>query len=393
MSEEYVARALDAYDLSRLTLCSIGSHSALDVASGARAQGLRNLIVTAKGREKTYSRYFVREESPVGRGCVDGVLELQDFPEILNEDVQRRLFEQNVIFVANRSFEVYLHQQFGYDEIERRMLVPFFGNRHLLRAEERTLPFDPAQGKLAQSDKGEDQYALMRAAGIRHPRRFASPDDIDRLVMVKAPHARVSFERAFFLASSPEEYRATADHMMDEGILSAGGLASARIEEYVLGPSVNLNFFYSPILGELELSGTDTRRQTNLEGFRSVPPSAFEAMRGVTMRLEEVGHIATTVVESMLEPAFEMGERFVRAAREAQPPGVIGPFALQCIVAAGPPKELVCYDVSLRVPGSPGTRFTPYSAYRWGRDVSVGERIAMEVVMARDTKRLQDVLT
>ena len=393
MSEEYVARALDAYDLSRLTLCSIGSHSALDVASGARAQGLRNLIVTAKGREKTYSRYFVREESPVGRGCVDGVLELQDFPEILNEDVQRRLFEQNVIFVANRSFEVYLHQQFGYDEIERRMLVPFFGNRHLLRAEERTLPFDPAQGKLAQGDKGEDQYALMRAAGIRHPRRFASPDDIDRLVMVKAPHARVSFERAFFLASSPEEYRATADHMMDEGILSAGGLASARIEEYVLGPSVNLNFFYSPILGELELSGTDTRRQTNLEGFRSVPPSAFEAMRGITMRLEEVGHIATTVVESMLEPAFEMGERFVRAAREAQPPGVIGPFALQCIVAAGPPKELVCYDVSLRVPGSPGTRFTPYSAYRWGRDVSVGERIAMEVVMARDTKRLQDVLT
>lgn len=380
MSEEYVARALDAYDLSRLTLCSIGSHSALDVASGARAQGLRNLIVTAKGREKTYTRYFLREESPVGRGCVDGVLELQNFPEILNEDVQRRLFEQNVIFVANRSFEVYLHQEFEYDEIERRMLVPFFGNRHLLRAEER----EPGS---------TDQYALMRAAAIRHPRRFASPDDIDRLVMVKAPHARVSFERAFFLASSPEEYRATADHLMDEGILSAAGLASARIEEYVLGPSVNLNFFYSPILGELELSGTDTRRQTNLEGFRSIPPAALEAVRGITMRLEEVGHIATTVVESMLEPAFEMGERFVQAAREAQPPGVIGPFALQCIVAAGPPKELVCYDVSLRVPGSPGTRFTPYSAYRWGRDVSVGERIAMEVVMARDTKRLQDVLT
>jgi 5-formaminoimidazole-4-carboxamide-1-(beta)-D-ribofuranosyl 5'-monophosphate synthetase len=380
MSEEYVARALDAYDLSRLTLCSIGSHSALDVASGARAQGLRNLIVTAKGREKTYTRYFLREESPVGRGCVDGVLELQNFPEILNEDVQRRLFEQNVIFVANRSFEVYLHQEFEYDEIERRMLVPFFGNRHLLRAEER----EPGS---------TDQYALMRAAAIRHPRRFASPDHIDRLVMVKAPHARVSFERAFFLASSPEEYRATADHLMDEGILSAAGLASARIEEYVLGPSVNLNFFYSPILGELELSGTDTRRQTNLEGFRSIPPAALEAVRGITMRLEEVGHIATTVVESMLEPAFEMGERFVQAAREAQPPGVIGPFALQCIVAAGPPKELVCYDVSLRVPGSPGTRFTPYSAYRWGRDVSVGERIAMEVVMARDTKRLQDVLT
>ena len=74
-----------------------------------------------------------------------------------------------------------------------------------------------------------------------------------------------------------------------------------------------------------------------------------------------------------------MGERFVAAAREANAPGIIGPFALQCIIVAGPPKEFVCYDVSLRIPGSPGTRYTPYSAYRWGRDVSVGERIAMEL--------------
>jgi 5-formaminoimidazole-4-carboxamide-1-(beta)-D-ribofuranosyl 5'-monophosphate synthetase len=317
----------------------------------------------------------------VPRGCVDAVLELQTFPEILEERVQRELFEQNAIFVANRSFEVYLHQKYSYDEIERRMLVPFFGNRRLLRAEERA------------AGDNMDQYALMRRAGIRHPRRYESHEEIDRLVMVKAPHARVSFERAFFLASSPQEYHAAARRLMEEGVLNAQGLASARIEEYALGPSVNLNFFYSPILGELELSGTDTRRQTNLEGFRNVPPAAFDAVRGISMRLEEAGHIATTLVESMLEPAFEMGERFVQAAREAQPPGIIGPFALQCIVAAGPPKELVCYDVSLRIPGSPGTRFTPYSAYRWGRDVSVGERIAMEVVMARDTNRLEAVLT
>jgi 5-formaminoimidazole-4-carboxamide-1-(beta)-D-ribofuranosyl 5'-monophosphate synthetase len=111
------------------------------------------------------------------------------------------------------------------------------------------------------------------------------------------------------------------------------------------------------------------------------------------MRLEEAGHVAATILESMLEPAFEMGERFAKAAREVAPPGAIGPFALQCIVAAGPPKELVCYDVSLRMPGSPGTRYTPYSAYRWGRDVSVGERVAMEVVMARDTNSLAEVLT
>ena len=53
MSQEAVTRALAAYDPARLTLCSIGSHSALEVAYGARAQALHNLVVTAKGREQT----------------------------------------------------------------------------------------------------------------------------------------------------------------------------------------------------------------------------------------------------------------------------------------------------------------------------------------------------
>jgi 5-formaminoimidazole-4-carboxamide-1-(beta)-D-ribofuranosyl 5'-monophosphate synthetase len=272
-----------------------------------------------------------------------------------------------------------LHQHYTYDEIERRMLVPFFGNRRLLRAEER--------------DEADNQYSLLERAGIRYPHRFESPEQIDRIVMVKAPHARVSFERAFFLATSPRDYRETAERLMREGILDEAGLRGAVIEEYALGPSVNLNFFYSPILGELELSGTDTRRQTNLEGFRAIPPSALDAVRDVPMRMEEAGHIAATLTESMLEKAFDMGERFVDTARRAMPPGVIGPFALQCIVVAGPPKDFVCYDVSLRIPGSPGTRYTPYSSYRWGRDVSVGERIAMEIVMANDTNSLVDVLT
>jgi 5-formaminoimidazole-4-carboxamide-1-(beta)-D-ribofuranosyl 5'-monophosphate synthetase len=377
---EYVKRALERYDRSQLTLCSIGSQSALEVAHGARAQGLRNLVVTARGRERTYAEYYIRRGAPgPARGCVDAVLELSAFTEILDEAVQERLLSHNAIFVANRSFEVYLHQKFGYDEIERRMQVPFFGNRHLLRAEER--------------DEPANQYALLERASIRYPKRFSSPEAIDRLVMVKAPHAKVSFERAFFLASSPQEYREVAERLMRGGILTEDGLAGAVVEEYALGPSVNLNFFYSPVLGELELMGTDTRRQTNLEGLRNVPPSALEAVRDVPMRLEEAGHIAATLTESTLEQAFAMGERFVAAAREAGAPGVIGPFALQCVIVAGPPKEFVCYDVSLRIPGSPGTRFTPYSAYRWGRDVSVGERIAMELVMARDTDRLADVLT
>ncbi|MBV9402424.1 MAG: DUF1246 domain-containing protein, partial [Candidatus Eremiobacteraeota bacterium] len=224
------------YDSSRLTLCSIGSHSALEIAAGARACGLRNLIVTAKGREKTYAQYFKNQSGPA-RGCVDQILELSNFSDILDDAIQERLVSEQVIFIPNRSFEVYLHQRYTYDQIEEGMRVPIFGNRKLLRAEER--------------DEPENQYALLRRARIRHPVQFSSPDEIDRLVMVKASHAQVSFERAFFLCSSPKQYGEVSQRLIKDRMLTEAALQAARIEEYAVGPSVNLNFFYSPILKEL----------------------------------------------------------------------------------------------------------------------------------------------
>ncbi len=112
---------------------------------------------------------------------------------MLDDAIQQRLIAEQVIFVPNRSFEVYLHQKYTYDQIEQGMRVPIFGNRKLLRAEER--------------EEAENQYGLMRRAQVRHPIQFASADEIDRLVIVKAAHAQVSFERAFFLCSSPKQYR------------------------------------------------------------------------------------------------------------------------------------------------------------------------------------------
>jgi len=183
---------LASYDANRLTLCSIGSHSALEVAAGARAQEIPNLVITERGRNTTYDTYYARRFDGPPRGCVDATLELDAFADVLNEDVQRRLRRANAVFVPNRSFEVYLHQRYSYAEIEERMQVPFFGNRRLLRAEER--------------DEPENQYALMDRAGIRYPRRLSSPDQIAGRVMVKPAHAKVSFERAFFLVRDENEY-------------------------------------------------------------------------------------------------------------------------------------------------------------------------------------------
>src|SRR3979411_2898205 len=99
---ESVQSALSEYDRRALTVCSIGSHSALDVCLGAKHEGLRTLVIAAKGRERTYGLYY--RGRPDG-GCVDETIVLDRFSDILMPEVQLELVGRNAIFVPNRSFE------------------------------------------------------------------------------------------------------------------------------------------------------------------------------------------------------------------------------------------------------------------------------------------------
>lgn len=370
--------AIEALDAEDLCLAVLGSHSALEVCRGAKAQGLRSLVVAQEGRHRTYAEHYAYDER-TGLGCVDETLVLERFRQVLDEGTQTALNEAGAVFVPHRSFEVYLDSD--YEAIEQRFQVPMFGNRHLLRIEERELH--------------PNQYDLLAAAGIRHPRLYESYRDIDRPVLVKVLEADRGFERAFFLARTPEEFERIAEARIAAGVFTEKALRNATVEEYVLGALVNFNFFYSPLADRLELLGTDTRRQTNVSGLANIPaPLQEEVLDAVPLKYEEAGHVAVTVLESMLESIFEAGERFVAAAKEHYAPGVIGPFALQSIVTPGPPrKDFAVVDVSPRVPGSPGISATPYSAYLHGRPVSVGERIAKELRAGAYSDRLPEILT
>ena len=44
-----------------------------------------------------------------------------------------------------------------------------------------------------------------------------------------------------------------------------------------------------------------------------------------------VGHNTATIRESLLEKAFELGEKFIQASKEHYDPGIIGPFCLSNI--------------------------------------------------------------
>ncbi len=379
-----ISSILSGYDLKNLTVGVLGGHSALDVCHGAKKYGFKTVCVARKGREKTFSEYYKSRDGVGGRvGCVDEVIVKEKFSDIIEDSVQDKLRKMNTIFVHNRYFWVYFDD---FSRVETAFRVPIFGSRTLLKLEERDQPYN--------------QHHLLKDAGIRTPKVFKKPDDIDRLCLVKAAEAERGYERAFFLASSRDEWEEKGLQLEKEGKVS-GGWKDALIEEYVVGAPVNFNFFYSPLIDELELLGTDTRRQTNLDGFLRMPvPVQMQALRSMPLKMIETGHIACTVKESILEKAFELGEKFVAQCKklpkslDPSGKGIIGPFALQGAVVAEEGKEdIVIFDVSFRIPGSPGIRATPYSGYLYGEPMSMGERVGMELRRAVEEKRLADVIT
>ena len=375
IKREAIHKIIDSYDTSEITIGVLGGHSGLDVSHGAKKYGFHTLAVCQRGREKTYTKYYRTRED--GRGCIDETIVLDRFSDITKPEVQEVLREKNTIFVHSRYFWVY----FDFKDIEENFLVPIYGTRGMVKLEERDVP--------------KNQYYLLEKAGIRYPKIFSSPEDIDRLVLVKVNEAIRGYERAFFYASSYEDYTKKSKELLDKKIITREALDNAVIEEYIVGAPINFNYFYSVIDDELEIMGTDIRRQTNLDGLIRLPANEqLEVLKYLEPKMIETGHIAATTKESIIEKIFDLGERFVSTTKKEYPPGIIGPFALQGAIAAEKGREeMVVFDVSMRIPGSPLTRFTPHTSYLYGESISYGERIAMEIKKAVEQDRLKEIVT
>jgi 5-formaminoimidazole-4-carboxamide-1-(beta)-D-ribofuranosyl 5'-monophosphate synthetase len=370
-----IQKIINSYNKKNITIGVLGGHSGLDVCRGAKKLGFKTLAVCQKGREKTYTKYYKTREN--GLGCIDETLVLDKFSDITKPDIQETLRKKNTMFIHSRYFWVY----FDFKDIENNFLVPIYGTRSLVKLEERDIP--------------KNQYYLLQKAGIRFPKIYKSPNDIDKLVIVKVNEALRGYERAFFYATSFKDYKIKSEEMLKKKIITKDSLEKAVIEEYIVGAQINFNYFYSVIDEELELMGTDTRRQTNIDGIIRLPADEqLEILKYLKPKMIETGHIAATTKESIIEKIFELGEKFVKTTQKEVPPGIIGPFALQGAIAADKGKEeMVVFDVSMRIPGSPLTRFTPHTGYLYGDSISYGERIAIEINKAVKLDRLKEIVT
>jgi len=386
-----ISQILQNYDLNDITIGVLGGHSALDVCRGTKKHRFKNVVVCQKGREKVYDKYY---KSRNGKGCVDDVIIVDKFSDIVNPEVQEELRRRNTIFIHNRYFWVYC----DFDEIENNFKVPIYGSRTLLKLEER--------------DIVNNQYYLLEEGGIRIPILYVVPElkfedglvsftktpeqEMVGLTLTKANNAIRTYERENFTASSWHDWLSIAQKKVKDGLITFEALQKCVVEEFILGAQINYNFFYSVLNDELELMGTDTRRQTNLDGVLRLPAQEQLKIPHLTKFIKhiETGHISVTCKESLLRKAFDAGEKFVVSCKNNANQDMIGPFALQGAIDTRDNKEeLVVFDVSMRIPGSPGTRFTPYSGYLYGESISYGERIGMEIQQALSTNQIHRIVT
>jgi len=310
-----------------MIISTIASHSSLQILLGAKYEGFRTRLYVKPERRAFYA----------STRLVDELVLTEDMGAILDDDG---------IVIPHGSFVAYL----GLERIEKAK-AKFFGNRRFLKWET----------TFELQDKALDEAGIPKV-------RVIEPDEVepDKLYFVRTEGPRGG--SGHFMARGEE---------FEEKL--AGLKEPFRIEEFVPGVYLYVHFFYSPILGRLELLGVDERVVIADGNARwPVKPLPYTI----------AGNVGVAVRESLLPRLYDYGLAFVEAMKKLEPPGIIGPFALH-----------FAYDGSFRAIGfasridGGSNALHWYGRLYWDEPMSVGRRIAREIKLALAEDRLGEVVT
>ena len=337
-----------------LALTTLCSHSSLQIFHGARQEGYRSLGIAQGSPPRFYDAF------PLARP--DGFLTLPKFGDL--PDHVDRLRSEHSVLVPTGSFVEYV----GPERFSR-LPIPVFGNRRVMAWE---------------SDR-EKERVWLESAGVRMPRRYEGPSEVDGPVIVKYHGAKGG--RGFILAKNRKElegYTITEPHV---------------IQQYVIGTRYYIHFFYSPLSedgyrvgeGSLELLGMDRRDEANIDELYKLGSQEELTRSGIRPTFVVTGNVPVVLRESLLPDVFDIGERIVERSLELFG-GMVGPFCVEGIMT----EELKFYvfEISTRIVA--GTNLfiqgSPYSdLVRPG--LSTGRRIALELRRAEREDRLDEVLS
>ncbi len=330
------------------TIGTLGSHSALQILKGARDEGFKNVVVCLKGGAKPYQSYKVADE----------IIEVNTFPDVLG--LEQQLIDKNVILIPHGSF----FAAYGLEALGKSNVM-YFGNKRVLAWEE---------------DRTK-QRGWLKQAGLKLPKIYATPAEIDGPVIIKFFGAGGG--KGYFLVSNAEEFeRKIAEHPNKRYI----------IQQYVVGTPMYIHYFYSPLTNELEIMSLDRRYETNVDSIGRI--GAKDQMDlNIESSYNIIGNLPVVARESLLPQMFAMGEAVVKASKDLEPRGLFGPFCLEAIIT--PELEFFVFEISARIVAgtNPYISGSPYTDLRYDVPMSTGRRVALEIRSAIEQDRLREVLS
>jgi 5-formaminoimidazole-4-carboxamide-1-(beta)-D-ribofuranosyl 5'-monophosphate synthetase len=347
------------YNKKKVTIGTLGSHSALNIFKGAKEEGFNTVCVCKKENEIIYKRFPL----------ADHIIIVKDYVNLLDDSVQRQLKKVNTILIPHGSFNAYVGTEQMIDKLE----VPLLGNRELLHWE---------------TDR-ERQREWLHKAGLRLPKTFDDPEDIDGLVIAKFPGAMGG--KGYFLVESQKAFNKKAADMVKRGHLTEQDLENIHFQEYIIGVNVYPLYFYSPLTQEVELLGMDRRYESTVDSIGKIP--AKEQLEiNVNPTYTVVGNFPIIARESLLPEILRMGESVVKVSKEIAFPGMIGPFCLETVITDD--LKIYTFEISARiVAGSNvGIGTSPYAYLKYGEGMYMGRRIAREIKNAINTNELSKVV-
>lgn len=332
---------------SQYTICTLASHSALQILKGAKDEGFATLAICEEGHERPYRSF----------GVADSIISVPAFSHLAKLD--SKLSAAKAILIPHGSFLNALSEK----QIDG-LRTAYFGNKNILAWE---------------ADRTKQRHWLQ-SAGLMQPRIYESPKDIKGPVITKFDGAGGG--KGYFLAHNPEEFNQKIKAHLTRRYI---------IQEYIVGVPVYIHYFYSPLNDELEVMSFDRRYESNVDSIGRI--SARDQLDlGIETSYNITGNMPLVVRESLLPKIFDMGEQVVKASRKLVKHGLIGPFCLETIVT--PDAEFFVFEISARIVAgtNPYTNGSPYTDLRYPVPMSTGRRIAREIRLAIEQKSLNKVL-
>ena len=353
-----IAKILSKYDLKKLAIGTLGSHSSLNIFKGAKEEGFRTVCICKEKDAIMYKKFPLADE----------MIFVKDFTELLSEALQEKLRKLNVILIPHGSFTAYL----STEQLTDSLCVPMFGNRELLHWEANR----------------KEQEEWLRKAGLRLPATFKSPDEIDRLIIAKLPGAKGG--RGYFLANSPGSFRKKFAEMVARGLLREDDADKIHLQEYALGVNVYPSYFSSIIRNDVEFLTVDRRYESAVDAIGKIPAKEQLDIE-VNPTYTIVGNFPIVLRESLLPELMRMGDNVHKKARELAPPGIIGPFCLETVITDD--LKIYTFEISARIVAGTnvGIGTSPYAYLKYGANMYMGRRIALEIKEALGQKRLHEV--